>query len=116
MTAPDVRRFNVHDVKWTPFPEFGGHEAILHQSEDGMWTAGTYKFSGTYSWRMKYDDNFYVIAGTARILIDGLEPFMVAPGDFCHIPQGTEVTFEMSEDFHEISVLVADKPFDHREK
>ena len=91
---PAVSRLNVHDADWRPFPEFGGTQALLHTSEDGSRMAATFKLTGRHSWTLEYDDFFYVVAGHASI-------------------EGTAVTFEMSEDFHEISVLVSDAPFDH---
>ena len=111
--VPAVSRLNVHDADWRPFPEFGGRQALLYTSEDGSRMAATFKLSGRHSWTLEYDDFFYVIAGHASIEIDGRPALEVGPGDFCRLPQGTAVTFDMSEDFHEISVLVSDTPFDH---
>ncbi len=107
-----VERFNVHDTEWEPFPEFDGSKATLYSSADGTKLAASYKLSGTHSWVLPYDDYFYVIAGHARVSVKGGETFEVSAGDFCHLRGGNRVTFEMSDDFHEVSTLVADKPFD----
>lgn len=107
-----VERFNVHDAPWQPFPEFGGSQAALFASADGTRLAASYRLSGTHSWVLPYDDFFYVIAGHARVTVEGGETFEVAAGDFCHLRAGNRVTFEMSDDFHEVSTLVADAPID----
>lgn len=113
MSDPKLSRLNVHDTEWKPFPEFGGHESVMYESEDGTRMAASFRLSGLHSWVMQYDDYFYVIAGTATITLDSDEPFTVKAGDFCRVRQGTVVTFDMSDDFHEVSVLVADKAFNH---
>ena len=113
MSESRTHRFNVHDTEWSPFPEFGGHEAILYRSPDGTRLAASFRLSGTHSWQMPYDDTFFVIAGTALVTVEDEEPFEIRAGDFCHIAQGSNVTFAMSDDFHEVSVLVSNTPFDH---
>ena len=110
-----VERFNVHTVTWSPFPEFGGQQAQLHRSNDGTRMAASFKLSGRHSWTLEYDDFFYVIAGRATVTVDERETFGVSPGDFCRLRQGMRVTFDMSDDFHEVSVLIADGAFDHTE-
>jgi uncharacterized cupin superfamily protein len=102
---------NVHTAAWEPFPEFGGQRATLYESADGTRFAASYRLSGRHTWTLQYDDYFYVIAGHATITVDGQETFEVASGDFCRLRQGATVTFDMSEDFHEVSVLVGMAPF-----
>jgi uncharacterized cupin superfamily protein len=114
MSEP-VERLNVFDgtgSAWEPFPEFDGSRAQMSAAPDGRVVAASYRLSGTHSWELPYDDYFYVIAGTATITIRGAETLDVAAGDFCHLRRGMYVTFAMSDDFHEISVLVSDDPFD----
>ena len=115
MTNEPVERFNVHETAWTPFPEFGGREALLHRSADGSRMAASFRLSGRHSWTLEYDDFFYVIAGHANVSVDDRETFDVAAGDFCRLRRGMSVTFDMSDDFHEVSVLIADGAFDHTE-
>lgn len=104
---------NVHKTLWKPFPEFGGSQALLYQSDDGSRMAATFRLSGRHSWTLEYDDFFYVIAGHASIEIDGRPALKVGPGDFCRLHQGSAVTFDMSADFHEVSVLISENGFDH---
>lgn len=115
MTASTFSRLNVHTTCWSPFPEFGGTESVLFTSEDGTRFAASFRLSGTHSWVMQYDDFFYVIAGSARVTMDDEDPVEIVAGDFCRIRRGTSVTFEMSDDFHEVSVLVSDTTFSHVE-
>ncbi len=84
----------------------------MHAAPDGRILAASYRLSGTHTWTLPYDDFFYVVAGTATVTVAGGETFDVAAGDFCHLRRGRHVTFEMSDDFHEISVLVSDDPID----
>lgn len=107
-----TERINVHDASWEPFPEFGGQLAKLYESADGTRFAASYKLSGRHTWTLQYDDFFYVIAGHATVTVEGQEPIEVAAGDFCRLHQGDTVTFDMSDDFHEVSVLVGDAPFE----
>ncbi len=107
-----TERINVHDTQWEPFPEFGGSLAKMHESADGRVFAATYRLSGRHTWTLQYDDYFFVIAGHATVTVDDDEPFEVSAGDFCRLRQGSTATFDMSEDFHEISVLVSDKSID----
>lgn len=108
-----TERLNVHDGQgWQPFPEFGGTLAKMYESPDGTKFAASYKLSGKHTWTLQYDDYFFVIAGHATVTVEGDEPIEVAAGDFCRLHQGKTVTFDMSDDFHEISVLVSDNPID----
>ncbi len=111
MTAP-LQRLAVDAAAWEPFPEFGGRLARLHGSEDGTVLAATYRLSGRHTWTLDYDDYFYVVAGHASVSVDALDPVEVTVGDFCRLTRGSTVTFDMSDDFHEVSVLVAPAPFD----
>lgn len=104
--------FNVHTVEREDFPEFDGHRAVLHASDDGRVYAATYWLRGRHTWTLPYDDYFYVIAGTATVTVDEAAPFEVTAGSYCHLRRGTTVTFDMSNDFHEVSTLVSDEPID----
>lgn len=103
---------DVHRAAREPFPEFDGHKAVLYESPDGRTVAATYWLSGRHTWELPYDDFFYVVAGSATVTVAGEEPFEVRAGSFCHLRQGATVTFDMSEDFHEISTLVSDRTID----
>jgi len=49
----------------------------------------SYKLSGKYTWRLQYDDYFFVITGHATVTVKGDEPIEVAAGDFCRLHGGT---------------------------
>jgi uncharacterized cupin superfamily protein len=104
--------FNVHEVPRDEFPEFDGHQAVLYASPDGRVVSATYWLSGRHTWELPYDDHFFVIAGSATVTVDDQEPFEVTAGSYCHLRQGSTVTFDMSEDFHEVSTLVSSEPID----
>jgi uncharacterized cupin superfamily protein len=107
-----VPRFNVHTADYEPLPEFGGKQAVLYKSEDGKRLAGSFHESGTHTLEMPFDEFMYLIAGTCTITVDGAS-FQMAVGDCCYLRQGQQVTFEMSDDFHDVTVLISDDTFDH---
>jgi uncharacterized cupin superfamily protein len=113
MAHPSFTRLNVHTAPHSPFPEFNGTEAVLYSPPDGTGFAASFHLAGKHDMVMQYDDFFFVIAGSARITLDGTDAFDLVAGDFCHLRKGTAVAWDLSEDFHEVSVLVSDEPFDH---
>jgi len=112
MTNPPPELFNVHEVEAEDFPEFDGRRAVLYESPDGRVVSATYWLQGRHTWELPYDDHFFVVAGSATVTVDGREPFRVTSGSYCHLRRGSTVTFEMSEDFHEVSTLVSDSSID----
>lgn len=108
-TAP---HFNVHETPYDPLPEFGGGKAILYHSPDRKRLAGSFKESGTHRMTMPFDEFIYVITGSTKISIAGGDSFEIKAGDACYLKQGQDVLFEMSDDFHDVTVLIADEPFD----
>jgi len=108
-TAP---HFNIFDVEFEPLPEFGGGKAILFHSEDRKRLAGSFKESGTHRMTMPFDEFIYVVAGATTITIGDGKPFTIKAGDACYLTQGQDVLFEMTDDFHDVTVLIADEPFD----
>ena len=114
MAGPtDVPRFNVHQTEYSPLPEFGGGEAVLYKSPDGTRLAGSFRESGTHTLTLPFDEFMYLVAGTCGISVEGGESFEMGVGDCCYLRQGQVVTFTMSDDFHDVTVLVSDTPFDH---
>lgn len=107
---PEV--IDVHEVEREDFPEFDGHRAVLHISDDGRIYAGTYWLRGRHTWELPYDDFFYVVAGSATFSVEGGESFEVSAGSFGHLRKGWVVTADMSDDFHEVSTLISDAPID----
>jgi uncharacterized cupin superfamily protein len=104
--------FNVHTTKFDPLPEFGGSKAILYHSSDRRRLAGSFRESGTHRLTMPFDEFIYVIAGGVKISIQGGEKFDLGVGDACYLRQGQDVLFEMTDDFHDVTVLVSDEPID----
>ncbi len=100
--------FNVHTTVFEPLPEFGGSKAILYHSPDRTRVAGSFRESGTHRLTMPFDEFIYVVAGGVKISIAGGESFSLAVGDACYLKQGQDVLFEMTEDFHDVTVLMSD--------
>jgi uncharacterized cupin superfamily protein len=105
-----VQRFNVHSAPYEPLPEFGGKQAILYSSPDRTRLAGTFQESGTHTLVMPFDEFMYVVGGSCRISVQDGDSFELSAGDCCYLRQGMNVTFEMAEDFHDVTVLISDTP------
>jgi len=104
--------FNIHSVKFDPLPEYGGSKAILYHSPDRTRLAGSFKESGTHRLVMPFDEFIYVVGGGVTITIAGEKPISLNVGDCCYLTQGQDVLFEMTDDFHDVTVLMSDKPID----
>jgi uncharacterized cupin superfamily protein len=105
-------QFNVHTTERTPFPEFGGDRAMLYTSPDRRRIAGSFREQGKHHVVQPFDEFIFVIEGSARIEVEGYEPFDMAAGDCCWLKQGDAVTFEMHAGFLDVAVLVSDKPIE----
>lgn len=108
-----IPHFNVHTTKFDPLPEFGGSQAVLYKSSDGTRLAGSFRESGTHSLTMPFDEFIYIVGGGVKITVEGGETIEMTVGDACYLRQGQKVTFEMTDDFHDVTVLMSDKPFNH---
>ncbi len=103
-----IPHFNVHTVEFAPLPEMGGGEAVLYRSADGRRLAGSFKESGRHELEMPFDEFIYVVAGSTHITVDGVGDVHLGAGHACYLRQGQQVTFEHSDDFHDVTVLVSD--------
>lgn len=111
MTADGhVPHFNVHTTDYSPLPEFGGGEAVLYKSPDGRRLAGSFRESGVHDMLMAFDEFIYVIAGSCRIEVEGGDTVELGVGDCGYLLQGQQVRFTMSDDFHDVTVLISDEP------
>jgi uncharacterized cupin superfamily protein len=116
MTSTEhVPRFTVKEAPFVAFDMgdgVSGHQAILHKSHDGTRLAGSFKESGVIHEVMPFDEFIYVVAGSSRISVKNGDTFELNTGDCCYLRQGLDVTFEHSDDFHDVVVLISDKPID----
>lgn len=108
-----VPHFTVATTPHDPLPEYGGSKAILFQSEDGKRMAASFHESGTARMTMPFDDFSYVVAGTGKITVDSGEPITVTTGDAFYLKQGQDVQFDLSDDFHVVTMLMSsDEPIE----
>lgn len=107
-----VPHFNVHTTDFEPLPEFGGGKAILFHSADRKRLAGSFRESGTHRMTMPFDEFLYVVGGGTTITVDGGEPISLGVGDACYLKQGQDVLFQMTDDFHDVTVLISDDPIE----
>ena len=107
-----VPHFNVDTTTYDPLPEFGGGKAILFHSPDRRRLAASFRESGTARMTMPFDDFSYVVAGSAKITVDGGEPINVATGDAFYLKQGQDVLFDLTDDFHVVTMLMSDQPIE----
>lgn len=114
MTQPtSIPHFNALTVEGTPVPQYGGTEAVLYSSEDGKRLAGSFRESGTHTMVMAYDEFLYLLGGTLTLTVAGEEPLLLSTGDCAYLREGQEVTWEMSDDFHDVTVLVSDTKIEY---
>ena len=112
MPDNEIPHIDVHAADWQPLPEYGGQQAVLYRSADRRRIAGTFKESGTHKMVMPFDEFVYVIGGSVRITVEGGNSFEASAGHAFYVRQGMGVTWEMSDDFHDVTVLVSDQPID----
>ena len=109
MADSSIPRLDVHNTSWEPMDL--GHQSILYRSADRLRMAGTFKESGTLRLQMPFDEFVYVIAGSVTITDhDAGQTFTAGSGEAFYVTQGTDITWEMSSDFHDITVLMSDTP------
>jgi uncharacterized cupin superfamily protein len=94
--------------EWVDLPEFGGREAIIYRSRDGRRVAAAFEESGKATFTYPFDEFLVVTSGTARIQVHGGELIELKKGDVAYIREGTSVDFEFSEDFSDVTCLMAD--------
>lgn len=93
---------------WVDLPEFGGREAIIYRSPDGRRVAAAFEESGKASFTYPFDEFLVVTSGTAKIVVHGGETLNLKKGDVAYIREGTSVDFEFSDDFADVTCLMAD--------
>ena len=107
-----VPHFHVNTTHHEPLPEYGGSKAILFHSADRKRLAASFRESGTARMTMPFDDFSYVVGGSAKITVDGGEPISLGVGDAFYLKQGQDVLFDLADDFHVVTMLTSDDPFD----
>ena len=108
----EVPRLNVFTSEFEPLPQFGGAQALLYRSPDGKRVAGSFQESGSHTMTLTYDEFLYVVAGSVAVTVEGAGRQEYGVGDALYLRQGQSVTFEMSDDFQDVAVLISDEPID----
>jgi len=107
-----VPHFNVNTKTHDPLPEFGGGKAILFHSADRKRLAASFRESGKLRMTMPFDDFSYVVGGSATIIVDEGKPVSLGAGDVFYLKQGQDVQFDLSDDFHVVTMLMSDDPIE----
>ena len=96
------------ELQWVALPEFGGREAIIYRSPDGKRVAAAFHETGKATFTYPFDEFLIVQSGTATIHVHGGETFTLRKGDVGYLREGATVDFEFSNDFSDLTFLVAD--------
>jgi uncharacterized cupin superfamily protein len=110
MTAIKVPHLNVHNPHWKPLPEYGGHKAILYESDDGSRVAATFRESGKFTFEYPFDELVYVVEGSLTATVHGGETIDLVKGDVAYFREGMIVDFDMSADFQDVTCLMSRGP------
>jgi uncharacterized cupin superfamily protein len=94
--------------KWVALPEFGGREAIIYRSPDGKRVAAAFHESGSPSFTYPFDEFLVVTSGSVTVHVHEGSTFVLTKGDVAYFREGTSVDFRFSDDFSDITALVAD--------
>jgi len=115
-TQDQLPHFTVSEAPLVAFDlgdGISGEHAILYRSPDRTRLAGSFKESGVIKEVMPFDEFIYVVAGSTRITVGNDEPVLLETGSCCYLRQGLDVTFEHSDDFQDVVVLISDgQPID----
>jgi uncharacterized cupin superfamily protein len=104
----DVIHGSLDDFKWVTLPEFGGKEAIIYRSPDGRRVAAAFHETGKHSFVYPFDEFLVVRSGTLTVKVHGGSTFTLKKDDVAYFREGTSVEFDFSDDFSDITFLVAD--------
>lgn len=107
-----IPSLNVNTSHFDPLPEFGGSQCVLYRSPDRTRLAGSFKETGSHRMTMAYDEFVYVVAGGVALTVEGGERYEFEVGDAFYVRQGMTVLWEMTDDFHDVTVLISDQPMD----
>jgi uncharacterized cupin superfamily protein len=111
VTQQNLPHFTVTEAPLVPFDlgdGISGEHAILYHSADKTRLAGSFKESGVMSEVMPFDEFIYVVTGSTTITVGDDEPVRLEAGSCCYLRQGLEVTFDHSDDFQDVVVLISD--------
>jgi uncharacterized cupin superfamily protein len=106
--AKHVPHGKLSEFNWVALPEFGGKEAIIYRSPDGKRVAAAFQESGSPSFTYPFDEFLVVTSGSVKVRVHGGSSFTLLKGDVAYFREGMSVDFQFSDDFSDITSLVAD--------
>lgn len=106
--AVEVPHGNLSQFNWVALPEFGGKETIIYRSPDGKRVAAAFHESGSPSFTYPFDEFLIVTSGSVTVRVHGGSTFTLHKDDVAYFREGTSVDFAFSNDFSDITSLVAD--------
>jgi uncharacterized cupin superfamily protein len=106
--AKDVPHGKLSQFNWVALPEFGGKEAIIYRSPDGKRVAAAFHESGSPSFTYSFDEFLIVTSGFVTVHVHGGSTFTLHKEDVAYFREGMSVDFQFSDDFSDITSLVAD--------
>jgi uncharacterized cupin superfamily protein len=108
LDAKAVPHGNPSQLNWVALPQFGGREAIIYRSPDGKRVAAAFQESGSPSFTYPFDEFLVVTSGSVTVHVHGGSTFSLQKGDVAYFREGMSVDFRFSDDFSDITSLVAD--------
>jgi uncharacterized cupin superfamily protein len=109
-TVPQTPHGPLSSFIWEALPEFGGSQAIIYRSPDGRRVAAAFQESGSFTFTYPFDEFLIVTSGSAKFRIEGGASFELKTGDVAYLREGTVAHIELSDDFSDITMLIADHP------
>lgn len=106
-STPLAGRIHIIDAALEEWPLAAGsiisgtprtHGAFTARSEDNRRARGLWSCTpGSFRWEWHYDESLVVVAGRARVHIDGGPVIEIAAGDFAWFDQGQSAVWETIE-------------------
>lgn len=105
-----IPSMNVHSSSYEPFPRMNGTKHVLYHSPDGRVLAASFTESGRHTMTMPFDEVAYVVSGSVSIRVRGGDEHFFGPGDVFFLRKGLTLEFDISDDFKDVAIMIADTP------
>src|SRR6478672_8767299 len=108
MPANGVSVSQVDATEWEHDEETGGLVHMLRMTDTvqiGLWKPGPVADT-PFEVELEADETLLVLAGTARLRIDGASPRELRAGDIVSLPKGARTSWVVDEAFRELWVYI----------